>query len=271
MTVWTRRLDAFRHLRRLPEVLRCWRTFQRPGSVLLNYLGLKRSGYPQRVRLRSGLTFNIETFHDLVTLWVVFVRSEYPVLARHRTVLDIGANFGAFSVRMASEISAARVIAAEPFGPTFRSLLEHVEENGLEDRVHAWNVGAAAVSGVRFMPAAHPVSQSIAIFPESTTAEPGRDVARVEVLSLTEIISRACRELDVNRIDYMKMDIEGGEHEVLLSTPAEVLEKVGALALEYHPNGSKSRLFDHLRAAGLHLLGDRVFAPDSGVAYFERR
>jgi hypothetical protein len=68
--------------------------------------------------------------------------------------------------------------------------------------------------------------------------------------------------------DLLKIDIEGAEHEVLLSTPDDVLRRFSSIALEYHPNRRKAPLFGRLRDVGFRISKDVGTPPgsDGGVA-----
>jgi Methyltransferase FkbM domain len=61
------------------------------------------------------------------------------------------------------------------------------------------------------------------------------------------------------RVDLLKMDIEGSEYEVLLSTPPPVLARIRRIAMEYHGDCSpysKRQLFDYLQKAGFTAAWD---------------
>jgi hypothetical protein len=97
------------------------------------------------------------------------------------------------------------------------------------------------------------------------------DNVEVESVPLEEILRRACAEFQAECIDFLKMDIEGAEHEAILAAPHSVLKVIRHLGMEYHPNQPKETLFRHLMAAGLSLQHDRILGPDVGVAHFYSR
>jgi hypothetical protein len=88
----------------------------------------------------------------------------------------------------------------------------------------------------------------------------------VEAITLATLWER--EQLD--QVDLLKLDIEGGEHEVFPGSPPELLRRSAAIALEYHPNGSKAALFARLLDAGFRVVRDVPNGPDSGVAHFRR-
>lgn len=260
-------LKSFRSIDRVPEFFRCLRRCRRPGGFLRRYLAGGERGYPYVLELRDGVRVELENFHDLVTAWVVFVREEYHVEAGTGTFLDLGANIGCFSLFAAARCPSARIVAIEPFPSTYDRLSSNLSRNLLADRATCWPIGVAAGSGIRRMVDEGEASQSRGILPAEAATAAGIEV---EVLSLSELLSRACDQLQSATIDFVKIDIEGGEHEALLSCSPEGLRPIRRLGMEYHPNRPKRPLFDHLAAAGFRVESDRRFGPDVGVAHFVR-
>jgi len=92
----------------------------------------------------------------------------------------------------------------------------------------------------------------------------GPDTVRVPALSLSSLLER----IGVAEFDLLKMDIEGGDHPVVLHTDARVLSRFKRISIEYHQTGEKKPLFQHLMAAGFVLRRDRVLGFNYGVAEF---
>jgi hypothetical protein len=135
----------------------------------------------------------------------------------------------------------------------------------MEEHIQCWELAVAGAAGIRRMQAAA-LAQSVGLL-ESRAI----DGIQVKALSLQEIFGRACETFQNKSIDFVKMDIEGGEHEAILATAPSDLRPIEQLAMEYHPNAPKARLFEHLVAAGLRLQDDRVVHQNSGVAHLRRR
>lgn len=80
-------------------------------------------------------------------------------------------------------------------------------------------------------------------------------------------------ENGLGHVDLLKMDIEGSEYEVLLSTPQKVLAQVGRIAVEYHGDSapySKETIFQHLTQSGFHLIWNACDEFGYGVAEMVR-
>ncbi len=256
-------LRAFRHARRAPEVLRCIRHSRDWPALVGGYLGLKAPSYPRDFRTPAGDVLTLREYHDLVTVWIIFFRHEYPVDPSCRTIVDAGANIGAFSLYAARAAPAAEVIALEPFPETLGRLEAHVARNGLGNRIRCRPWALSSADGTRNMNDAEGPSQSRGMYrADHSRVEQGG--LPVEAITLATLWARE----GIDRVDLLKMDIEGSEHDVLGAAAPEDLRRVGALALEYHPNAPKGPLFDRIRDAGFTLAGDAEIARGSGTAYF---
>jgi FkbM family methyltransferase len=254
-----RPVRALRHASRAPELLQCMRQSADWGTLIGGYLGLRALNYPHEFRTRSGDVLTLNDFHDLVTAWIIFFRREYDVDSDCRTIIDAGANIGAFSLFAARAAASAQIVALEPFPATRDRLEAHLNRNGLSNRVtcRGWALGGA--DGLRHMDDSSGPSQSRGLCGENQGVP-------VETITLATLWQRE----GLDQVDLLKMDVEGGEHEIILATSPELLRHCDAIALEYHPNGSKADLFGRLFDAGFALVRDVPNGLNSGVARFRR-
>ena len=145
-------------------------------------------------------------------------------------VLDIGANIGLFSV-MAAERQRCRVFAFEPHPENIRFLRRNVSAIRMV-KVTVCESAVSDLSGwqrlyVNTNPAGHSLYATVAV-------NGGSYDVRVPTTTLPEIMDT--NHLD--RIDFLKIDCEGSEGAILLSTPADYLKRIGRLAIEFHDNVS---------------------------------
>src|SRR5262249_30788841 len=136
--------------------------------------------------------------------------------------------------------------------------------------VRCWRLAAAGTAGPRRMGVDEAApSQSWGLLPSG-----GTDLANgvaVEAMALADILDRVRLELSSDRIDFLKMDIEGGEHECFAATPPAALSCVRNLGIEYHPGAPRERLFEVLARAGFRCTRDVPIGADCGVAHFTRK
>jgi len=182
-----------------------------------------RQGPALLARLRDvngpGEVFGL---HEYDTPWLDWSRIAY--------VLDAGAHVGGFTLWAAAR-SKCRIIALEP-NPSTRELLEaNVRGQQLDDRVQVKPWALAASRGERHLRAA-PDSAATALVDDSARGD--LDVAAV---TLADAITSS----GFPRIDLLKMDIEGAEHEVFGAISSDTLRLVDFWIVECHPGPGASQ------------------------------
>lgn len=158
------------------------------------------------------------------------------VLAKEiNTVVDIGANVGYFSMFMAGRYPQATILACEPM-PNNLNLLSAYQQNLHSDSFH---IIPKAVSGQ---------NGTIELFFDqtddfTTSASIGNiwgeeDKQIVDSITLTSLLN----ERKIAQVDFLKLDCEGAEYEILLETPIETLQSIRLISMEYHddPAGMSS-------------------------------
>jgi FkbM family methyltransferase len=218
-------------------------------AAILGRLNINTADTPLPLRLRNGLNVSVEPGSmDVQVLVEIFGEREYiPSFYSNgyeeaRLIIDIGANKGMFTLFAASTFPNAMVHAYEPDPRLFAELESNVSRNHFEARCRPHNCAIWNRQGsVDFVPA-HPTNRGRGAVVDRQGATRTIDV---EAVSLTDIL----REHRV--VDLLKMDIEGGEYEVILGTSPEELRAIRFIALEYHPSPvhSVEEIIQHLQAA----------------------
>ena len=253
--------SAIDHLDRAPEVLACRRLTRQWPLLTAAYLGARELSYPFLLRLKDGRQLQLHEPGDLVTAWVIFFREEYRVDSSCQTIVDGGANIGAFTLHALASAPRAKIWALEPFPETYHQLDLTIARNNQMSRVSAHQLALAPEAGTRHMAGGDLPSHKRVLVEEASS----QDVS-VEALPLGEFLDREGLET----LDLLKLDIEGEEHPLLLNTPDAVLQRIGALAMEYHPRAAKEPLFERLIASGFRLEHDREINEACGIAHFRR-
>jgi len=164
-----------------------------------------------------------------VTVKDILVYEEYEFFKEFRlsnlpleaTVLDAGAFVGLYSLKASPY--ASHVVAIEPNRASYRYLEENIRMNGARN-VESLNVGLSDKAGPRAFVESGTVSQ---------LAETGE--SRVQTLTLDEVCDRH------DRIDLMKMDIEGSEYPVILSSMT-ALKRISKIVAEIHITNASQRM-----------------------------
>src|SRR5262245_43137408 len=182
---------------------------------------------PGTLRLRRGVTFAFRprgSDRAMITELLLdnpyFDRAlGYGIPDGPCIVVDVGANIGAFSVLVASEHPAAQVIALEPSRANYDLLKFNVRTNSLTN-VRVLKAAMDATVGEQRLCG---TGATASLHFGSGQGE------QVTTVTLRWVMETA----RLDRIDFLKMDCEGAEFDILMD-PAAPLDRVRMLALEFH-------------------------------------
>lgn len=254
------------NLHRSVEILRCANETKQWVSLTSAYLGVRDLTYPYPLKIRGMETVDIEEVSDVWAFWQIFLRRVYDVRGNEKFIIDAGANIGFFTLWAARCAPRSKIFAIEPVPATYDRLCENVRRNGLVDRVSCLNVALAGVSELRSVRVGQPRSQAQRVLPSDCNATGG--LAKVRTATLAQVFT----EHSLTSVDLLKMDIEGGEFETILSSPNETLSRIGRISLEYHPDVegyTTEHLLSYLRQAGFAVQSDVRNREGYGVALLQ--
>lgn len=141
------------------------------------------------------------------------------VLRNSHTVIDIGANFGVMTCLFARLAPTSKVFAIEPHPQTAQSLYRNVCTNNISNAsCHRFAIGKSE-GHVNFTSHSSPASNRI--------AEADYSGATINVPQTT--LSTFCENHGINQIDFLKIDVEGAELDVI--NGAEPLLRRRAIAM----------------------------------------
>lgn len=203
--------------------------------------------------------YNALPDHDLGAL-CNFLRRKAPAKAKTSflermvlqrpggTYVDVGANIGLASLLISELAPSAKVIAFEPIPKTFEYLVENIRRNGCEAKISAHRVAVGRQSGsIRFSQEDNSAINHI------TSEEGGVEVP------LTSIDTFFRKGPD---IDFLKIDVEGFEDQVLEGARASLFRCRPIVFLEFNrytiiqhgkqnPNAFMGKLMNILGQLGL--------------------
>ncbi|MBF5083142.1 FkbM family methyltransferase [Quadrisphaera sp. INWT6] len=157
----------------------------------------------------------------------------WRALDQDSVFVDVGANIGYFSVLAAHKLgSGGRLIAVEANPDAMRFVRDSLAANWLTDRdITLVEAAASDVSGtVSFHRSERFVGDSSVHASASGIVERGVQTVSVPAVALDEVLA------DVERVDVLKMDIEGGEHLALLGLERTIDRgAIRTLVMEWNP------------------------------------
>lgn len=182
------------------------------------------------VRMKEGLTITLRRNHmDAVILAEVFFDNCYVqdlALPPNPVVVDIGGFIGDFTLYAATHLKARRVVVCEPSPRNWTLLVKNIQNNHFEDRVSMMNK-AVTDGRVVMLDIDAPDRGQARI---SAYRPSGCEKKAVECISLSLLLA----EFNITEVDLLKIDCEGGEYDILLTTPSKVFSAVKNIVFEYH-------------------------------------
>jgi FkbM family methyltransferase len=249
-----------------------WRVFRHP----LRTMGLKYyKGAPklQELELLDGrsLWLRVGT-SDRSIVWEVFLKDNYcteRIEGRLACVVDIGAQIGLFSLKMAPR--ADRILMFEPEPENFKLLSRNLS-GPRHEHVEKFNKAVARQAGKLRLYVAPDNPGAHTAFPATTSAV--EKFQEVEAVRLPDILDAR----KISHIDYLKLDCEGAEYEIMASLAEWGLDRISYIGMEYHSVKDASTE-THSGEAMEKLLRQHGFAvlrlpqrrhPDIGMLFAQR-
>lgn len=162
---------------------------------------------------------SVELFNE------VFVNNGYQVssnLLQNKTVIDIGANQGMFSL-LAAGLGARQVIAVEPSSNSFRKLQANSIKSDLSSQIICIKKAVTGKTSGPISLGLHSQSGHNSLYKQGEASE------LVETIRFSDLVGLAGED-DI----FLKMDCEGAEYDIVFDSPASVFDKVKQIAVEIH-------------------------------------
>ena len=199
-------------------------------SLILRLSFGNLKNWPIIIRLRNGIKYNLYNDGDLHVLKEIWTFNHYgkflDYIKDSSVIIDIGAHIGIFSVLAARHAPNVRVFSFEPLPENFKILKSNIEINNLEKNIFSFPWAVSGLRGERNLNILARTGSSIV---NNSKDEPLEKI-KVATVTLEEIFNS-------NKIDhcnFLKIDCEGAEYEILYSTSPEILKRIKTITLESH-------------------------------------
>ncbi len=163
-------------------------------------------------------------------------------------MIDAGANIGLTSMYFSAHYPNCKIIALEPVQSTFIRLKHNIVENKLNNFIllekGLWKTTTKLSLDTNFR---DKLDWSFRL-----TENQSASSSMIDSVSINDII----KDFNINLIDFLKIDIEGGEVEVFAdNADTEWLEKVKIIAIEIHDEfDCREQIEDILKSKKFHLM-----------------
>jgi len=171
---------------------------------------------------------------------------EYQVADGH-IILDIGAHIGTFSLLASSKVRRGRVYAIEACEDSFNLLRINVALNNATNiSIHHLAITDRKGTCRLYHDRAN-WGHSIAILPS-------KHYEIVTSCTLTDFLERN----EIDKCHFMKLNCEGAEFPILLSTPRSVLQRFEIILVLYHcdiwKSNTETELLSHFQSSGFRTV-----------------
>jgi FkbM family methyltransferase len=181
------------------------------------------------IRLRDGERFLVSTLMDAWILKETVLDRQYEQvslpLQPQWTVVDIGAALGDYAVWAGRQLSAGKLFAIEPFPRSIRLLRENLALNQIENVIVVESAigGRDGKSGLQLV-----TGEAVQHSTASISALAGS--LAVDVMSLGSFFD----EMKITSCDYLKIDCEGAEYDILFNSSTDTLACIHRICMEVH-------------------------------------
>jgi len=195
---------------------------------------------------QQEFTFPARDEADRSVIQEIFFWREYKsvenIITNCHDIIDGGAHIGAWSAYAYSFNPSAKIYALEPDTDNIQALKQSIKLNELKN-VRIIPQALAATTGIRYWQKAvdsinHKLSPS-----DSQTGK-----HKVATVSLADLL----KNIGLSKIDLLKLDIEGGEYELIDNWTKADLKPIKNIILEYHqlPNRDPQEIENFFRVNG---------------------
>lgn len=213
------------------KIIKNWPLF------FLDYIGLVKKN-PIIYTLWNGIKYEISTKPpERSTIREVWVANEYTPkgfdIKDPDLVLDIGAHKGVFSIFASHFAKKGKIYSFEPVKENFKGLKKNIRINKIKNII-AINKAVSNKTG----------SKDIFIS-DSTTMhsfylnKSKKRKTKVKTITLKDFV----KQNKITKINFLKIDAEGAEYNILFSCPNTLFEKIEKISMECHNLNKQHNVF----------------------------
>lgn len=186
---------------------------------------------PERIKFEVPGNLYI-VFKEIFMQDFYHIQKLLDLLPSNATIIDIGANAGFFPVLLLSKRKDLTVYAYEPLPSNIQWIERLIRNNPhIKNNLKLFQlaVGAEAAGTLELFLENTEAETSIASIHRSFNAVNTSSI-RIPSTNLSSIIEQNKLE----HVDFLKLDCEGSEYDILYNSPDEVLKKISCMGIETH-------------------------------------
>jgi len=219
------------------------------NKLIFSLFYLRHQGKSEtEIKVIDGVRFKVRVnTSDALMIWEVWKAKVYDdrriPIQEDDVVIDMGAHIGAFAVRAARLAHRGKVYSYEAACNNYLLLDENRKLNNLEN-LHIENSAISNRRGemILYIPANNSILGSL-------RQDTSNFKEMVRAITFSDIIA----EHALKRVDFLKIDVEGAEFDILFSCSDEIFAKIQRMVIEYHEfDGDKCSHQDLVSLLAIH-------------------
>ena len=188
---------------------------------------------------RSGLKIKIRVNStDLMALTHVWLIQEYTdnsfSINSDDIIIDVGAHIGLFALLASQFCKDGKIFCYEPIKENYKLLIENIEINKIRNIFPNNLAVTKETSRVKIFLNDDQSGHSMFI--------QNNNFVEVNSKSLSDIFS----DNGINECDFLKLDCEGAEYEIIESLSPDLFTKISKTVIEYHTADTRPELLERL-------------------------
>lgn len=210
----------------------------KPIQILRDYV-LGSTDYPKEVRVRTptGMQkLNLYCYADMLTFVECFGKEVYSARGDFDCVVDFGSNIGVSALYFLSRNASSRIYLYEPLGQNIERL--KINLNGFEDRYELFQTAVGLENGSAlfgFEPTGRYGGLKGGSYEGLLKTQKLHGEMEVPVRAANDILKEVLGRHD--RVNILKVDIEGLEDDLLKNLEPALLDKVDLIYVESEFDG----------------------------------
>ena len=219
----------------------------------------KENKTKQTIILNDGTKCIIRNKNDAVAFLENFIleanTSDKKFKINHKDIIvDIGAHVGYFTLFAAKKATEGKIIAFEPSIESFLGFKENIKINNFKNIIQE-KTAIAKVKGKQTLYVNDEDAISNTIYKQNKNL----NKEEVECISLQDIFEK----YELKKIDFLKMDCEGAEYEIIMNAKSSILNKIQKIAMEIHEEivpYTKEVIIENLKKHGFNVKLQRTIS-----------
>jgi len=219
-------------------LVRSWKILKNWYLYPLVYFKLTKKDYVI-FETRSGLKIKIRVNStDLMALTHVWMIQEYSgddfPISNDDVIIDVGAHIGLFALFASQFCKNGKIFCYEPIKENYKILIENIEMNQIQNIFPNNLAVTKETSRVKIFLNDDQSGHSMFI--------QNKNFVEVDSKSLSDIFI----DNGIKECDFLKLDCEGAEYEIVESISSDLFTKINKTAIEYHMVDTKPELLKQL-------------------------